>query len=241
MEQEIIECPCGSIIKKGQLSRHTRTRKHINHLEKVKKKRSTLDLTKSDLHNNIKDDIEDYINETQENYKNDVEAEAEAETEADDSENSDNDTEADNQEVEELVVEAKEKKGYNKEHLDKIRQKAHEVLKAKKMARIQAKLDKENELITKAKMYDELIRKQKEEEERRKREELEKIEREKEKRLRDYDKLLEENMRLKQKNESKNVIQEYAKQQIIDDLKNQRLQYLSKHLGINSFIVPTNQ
>ena len=54
MEQEIIECPCGSIIKKGQLSRHTRTRKHLNHLEKVKKKRSTLDLTKSDLHNNIK-------------------------------------------------------------------------------------------------------------------------------------------------------------------------------------------
>lgn len=231
-EKEIIECPCGSIIKKGQLSRHTRTRKHLNHLEKVKKKRSTLDLTKSDLHNNIKDDIEDYINETQGNFE--VEAKPDDDDDAnDDADDSDNDTEADNQEVEELVVEAKEKKGYNKEHLDKIRQKAHEVLKAKKMARIQAKLDKENELLTKAKMYDDLIKKQKEDEERKKREELEKIEKEKEKRLRDYDKLLEENMRLKQKNENKNVIQEYAKQQIIDDLKNQRLQYLAKHLGIH--------
>jgi len=40
-------------------------------------------------------------------------------------------------------------------------------------------------------------------------------------------------MRLKNKANDRNSIQEYAKQQIIDDLKQQRLQYISKHLGIN--------
>jgi hypothetical protein len=55
---------------------------------------------------------------------------------------------------------------------------------------------------------------------------------EKEKRLKDYDKILEENMRLKNKANDKNYIQEYAKNQIIDDLNQQRLQYLSRHLGI---------
>jgi hypothetical protein len=39
-------------------------------------------------------------------------------------------------------------------------------------------------------------------------------------------------MRLKNKANDRNHIQEYAKQQIIDDLKQQRLQYLSRHLGI---------
>jgi hypothetical protein len=38
---------------------------------------------------------------------------------------------------------------------------------------------------------------------------------------------------LKNKANDRNHIQEYAKQQIIDDLKQQRLQYLSRHLGIN--------
>ena len=42
-------------------------------------------------------------------------------------------------------------------------------------------------------------------------------------------------MRLKNERErtERYSIQDYAKQQIIDDLKQQRLQYISKHLGIN--------
>lgn len=214
----MIKCDCGSIIKNKQLMyRHLRTKKHLNYTNNSSK---TLNLT--DIPNEIPNEIpikipDDILNKI-----------------VDESESEISDEEADNEEVEELVIEAK-KKNYNKEHLDKIRQKAHEVLKAKKMARIQAKIDKENELLNKAKLYDELLLKQKEDEEKRKRDELEKIEKEKEKRLKDYDKLLEENMRLKNEKErtERYSIQDYAKQQIIDDLKQQRLQYISKHLGIN--------
>lgn len=211
-----IICPCGSTIKKPQLYRHLRTNKHLNYLNNSSK---TLNLTDDEIPVKIPDDILEKIpNENPD----------ETPDETDES-----DDDADNQEVEELIVEAKEKKNFNKEHLDKIREKAHEVLKAKKMARIQAKLDKENELLNKARLYDELLIKQRQDEEKKKQEELEKIEIEKEKRLKDYDKLLEENMRLKNKANDRNSIQEYAKQQIIDDLKQQRLQYISKHLGIN--------
>ena len=215
-----IICPCGSSIKKSQLYRHLRTKKHLNYLNNSSK---TLNLTDDEIPVKIPDDILEKIpNENPD----------ETPDESDES-NEGTDDDADNQEVEELIVEAKEKKNFNKEHLDKIREKAHEVLKAKKMARIQAKLDKENELLNKARLYDELLIKQKQDEEKKKQEELEKIEIEKEKRLKDYDKLLEENMRLKNKANDRNSIQEYAKQQIIDDLKQQRLQYISKHLGIN--------
>jgi hypothetical protein len=199
-----INCPCGSIVKKPQLYRHLKTKKHLNYLSLPKQEE-------------VKEEVPINDNKSQSSTDND-----------------DTDDEADNQEVEELIIEAKEKKKIvNKEHLDKIREKAHEVLKAKKMARIQSKLDKENELLNKARLYDELLIKQKQDEERKRQEELDKIEIEKEKRLKDYDKILEENMRLKNKVNDRNHIQEYAKQQIIDDLKQQRLQYLSRHLGIN--------
>jgi hypothetical protein len=205
-----INCPCGSVVKKAQLYRHLRTKKHLNYLSLAKDK-------PEEIKEEIKEEIPIDDNKSQSSTDND-----------------DTDDEADNQEVEELIIEAKDKKKItNKEHLDKIREKAHEVLKAKKMARIQSKLDKENELLNKARLYDELLIKQKENEERKKQEELDRIEIEKEKRLKDYDKILEENMRLKNKANDRNHIQEYAKQQIIDDLKQQRLQYLSRHLGIN--------
>lgn len=209
---EII-CPCGSTIKKPQLYRHLKSKKHLNYLTLIKDNKEE----KKEEEEKIK---EIPIDDNKSQSSNDTD---------------ESDEEADNQEVEELVIEAKNKKNYNKEHLDKIRQKAHEVLKAKKMARIQAKIDKENELLNKAKLYDELLIKQKQDEEKKRLEELEKIEKEKEKRLKDYDKLLEENMRLKNEKErtEKYSIQDYAKQQIIDDLKQQRLQYISKHLGIN--------
>lgn len=208
---EII-CPCGSTIKKPQLHRHLRTKKHLNYLASIKDNKEEKKEEEEIKEVPIDDNKSQSSNDTDES-----------------------DEEADNQEIEELVIEAKNKKNYNKEHLDKIRQKAHEVLKAKKMARIQAKIDKENELLNKAKLYDELLIKQKQDEERKRQEELDKIEKEKEKRLKDYDKLLEENMRLKNERErtERYSIQDYAKQQIIDDLKQQRLQYISKHLGIN--------
>lgn len=208
-----INCPCGSVVKKTQLHRHLKTKKHLYYLS----------LKKEDKAEEIKEEVAESkeeipIDDNKSQSSNDTD---------------DTDDEADNQEVEELIIEAKEKKKIvNKEHLDKIREKAHEVLKAKKMARIQAKLDKENELLNKARLYDELLIKQKQDEEQKKQEELNRIEMEKEKRLKDYDKILEENMRLKNKANDRNHIQEYAKQQIIDDLKQQRLQYLSRHLGI---------
>jgi len=209
-----IICPCVSVIKKPQLYRHLKCKKHLNYLSLAKDKPEEV---KEEIKEEIKEEVLIDDNKSQSSTDND-----------------DTDDEADNQEVEELIIEAKEKKKIvNKEHLDKIREKAHEVLKAKKMARIQAKLDKENELLNKARLYDELLIKQKQDEEKKKQEELDRIEMEKEKRLKDYDKILEENMRLKNKVNDRNHIQEYAKQQIIDDLKQQRLQYLSRHLGIN--------
>lgn len=198
-----VNCDCGSIILKNQMFRHLKTQKHINYLNLI------------EMPKEIPPEIPPEIP-----VKNpDVDVE------------SDNDDDNES-EVEELVVEAK-KKNSNKEHLDRIRARAHEVLKQKKMARIQEKIDKENELLNKARMYDEMILKQKRDEEQRRLDELNRIEKEKEKRLKDYDRILEENMRLKASQESKNIIQKYAQEAIIDDLKKQRLDYLSKHLGIN--------
>ena len=210
-----INCECGSIILKSQMFRHLKTQKHINYSNS-----KTLNIVEmpQEIPDEIPLEIPDEIP-----IKDDDDVKSETETE----EETDNESE-----VEELVVEAK-KKNSNKEHLDKIRAKAHEVLKQKKMARIQAKIDRENELLNKARMYDEMILKKQQEEEQKKQEEIDRIEKEKLKRLKDYDKLLEENMRLKASQERKEVIQKYAQEAIIDDLKRQRLDYLSKHLGIN--------
>ncbi len=207
-----INCECGSIILKNQMFRHLKTQKHINYLNS-----KTLNLV--EMPKEIPDEIPKEI--PKEIPVKDDKSETETEEETDNE-----------SEVEELVVEAK-KKNSNKEHLDRIRARAHEVLKQKKMARIQEKIDKENELLNKARLYDELILKQKRDEEQRRLDELNRIEKEKEKRLKDYDRILEENMRLKASQESKNIIQKYAQEAIIDDLKKQRLDYLSKHLGIN--------
>lgn len=212
-----INCECGSSFLKSQLNRHLKTNRHINYLNS-----KTLNLV--EMPKEIPDEIPKEIPK---------EIPPEIPVKDDKSETEETEEETDNEsEVEELVVEAK-KKNSNKEHLDRIRARAHEVLKQKKIARIQEKIDKENELLNKARLYDELILKQKRDEEQRRLDELNRIEKEKEKRLKDYDKLLEENMRLKAFQESKNIIQKYAQEAIIDDLKKQRLDYLSKHLGIN--------
>lgn len=208
-----INCECGSSFLKSQLNRHLKTNRHINYLNS-----KTLNLV--EMPKEIPDEIPKEIPK-------------EIPVKDDKSETEETEEETDNEsEVEELVVEAK-KKNSNKEHLDRIRARAHEVLKQKKIARIQEKIDKENELLNKARLYDELILKQKRDEEQRRLDELNRIEKEKEKRLKDYDRILEENMRLKASQESKNIIQKYAQEAIIDDLKKQRLDYLSKHLGIN--------
>lgn len=209
-----INCECGSSFLKSQLNRHLKTNRHINYLNS-----KTLNLVEipQEIPKEIPKEIPPEIP-----VKDDKSETEETETEETDNES----------EVEELVVEAK-KRNSNKEHLDRIRARAHEVLKQKKIARIQAKIDKENELLNKARLYDELILKQKRDEEQRRLDELNRIEKEKEKRLKDYDRILEENMRLKASQESKNIIQKYAQEAIIDDLKKQRLDYLSKHLGIN--------
>jgi len=126
-----INCPCGSVIKKTQLYRHLKSKKHLNYKPEE---------IKEEIKEESKEDTP--IDDNKSQSSNDT----------------DNDTDDDNQEVEELIIEAKDKKKIvNKEHLDRIREKAHEVLKAKKMARIQAKLDKENELLNKARLYDELL------------------------------------------------------------------------------------
>ena len=119
------------------------------------------------------------------------------------------------------------------EHLNKIREKAHEAIRQKKLQKIQEKVNKEIEIENKARMYDELVEKQKKDEELRIQKEQEQKEREIKKKVTDYDKLLEENLKLKAKQNMTFNADRYAKHALIDEIRQQRMDYLSRHLGIS--------
>jgi len=210
---EKFSCECGAIINKKQLSTHRKTKKHLNFINK-----KTLDLTNNPIDENDDDD-NDYDNEEQEER-----------------EQEENDYEEQEESEEELVVdEVKRKKDIKemrREHLNKIRAKAHEVIKQKKIQRIQQKIDKEMELQTKAKLYDDMLEQQKKEKEERIRKEQENKEKEMKKKLTDYDKILEENLRLKAQQNKQVNLQQYAQSALLDEIKQERLKFLSRQLGV---------
>lgn len=201
-------CECGATINKKQLSIHKKTKKHLNFINK-----KTLDLTQQE-------EKEFKEKEIEENEEEESEEESEEE-----------------QEEEQLIIDEikpkKDIKEIRREHLNKIRAKAHEVIKQKKIQRIQEKIDKEMELQTKAKLYDDMIEQQKKEKEERIKKEQENKEKEIKKKLTDYDKILEENLRLKTQHNKQINLQQYAQTALLDEIKQERLKFLSRQLGVN--------
>jgi len=139
-----ITCDCGVTVLKKQLSRHKKSKRHLDYINKAPAllrsvedhaKGKTLDLTK-DANEEPEEDIEEVNDDA-----------SEAET-------------SDNEEVVE-VKEKPQKSNSNKFHLDAIRQKAIAKIKEKK----QAKIDKELEIIRKAEQYDVLVKSLKDKEE----------------------------------------------------------------------------
>lgn len=142
------------------------------------------------------------------------------------------DEQEEEEEEEEVHIEEKPKvksKGQSAEHMEKIRVKAREAIRQKKLTKIQEKINKELELENKAKLYDEmLIKKQQEEAQKEYNKQLEIN-----KKLKDYDKLMEENMKLKTIHNRNNLIADISNRSIAEEIKQERLKYLSSYLGIN--------
>lgn len=197
-KMEIIKCECGLNVQKRSLSRHNRSKKHLDFINKETKK-------------------------SVEKVDDDEEEEIEEETNTNETPETEEEVEEEEETIEEVKPIAK-KTNYNKFHLDAIRQKAIEKIKQKK----QAKIDKENEIKYKAEQYDHLVKslKQKEEDEKKKKEE-EKI-KEMEYKSSQYDKMV--------KNQQRNTaITSLSNEKIIDDIKEQRLNYLMKYLQNPSY------
>lgn len=208
-----ILCECGSMISKKQLSKHKSTKKHLNAINK-----KTLDLSYS---TDDTDDDKSEVDEQEEQEEQEREEQEELE--------------------EELIVKPIEKTNKEgtdiaqrrREHLNKIREKAHEALRQKKLLKLQEKVNKEVEIETKARMYDEMIEKQKKDEELRIQREQEQKEREIKRKVSDYDKILEENLRLKAKQNMTFNADRYAQHALIDQIRQQRMDYLTRSLGIS--------
>ncbi len=134
--------------------------------------------------------------------------------------------EVEEEEEEEEIVEVKslpkptKKGGKSKEHMDAIREKAIMTIKQKK----QAKIDQENLIKQKAEQYDILVKSLKDKEEAElKRKEEEKL-KEMEHKSREYDKMLKQQQRTQ-------AISNMTQGKIIDDIKEQRINYLMRYLS----------
>lgn len=207
---EKVLCECGTMISKKQLSKHKLTKKHLNAIDK-----KTLDLTE----------------------KPEPEPETETDTETETETQDDDYDEPEEELVIKPVLKTIEKNNEiaqkRREHLNKIREKAHEAIRQKKLQKLQEKVNKEIEIETKAKMYDELIEKQKRDEELRIQKEQEQKEKEIKRKVSDYDKILEENLKLKAKQNMTFNADRYAQHALIDNIRQQRMDYLTRHLGIS--------
>ena len=200
-----IKCECGTMVSKKQLSKHKLTKKHLSAIDK-----KTLDLSEPD-----------------------PEPEVEVESNHSEAEDNDDQSESETEELEVIPDKSMELKERRREHLNKIREKAHEALRQKKLQKLQEKVNKELEIETKARMYDELLQKQKRDEELRIQREQEQKEKDIKRKISDYDKILEENLKLKAKQNMTFNADRYAQHALIDNIRQQRMDYLTRHLGIN--------
>lgn len=208
---EIFKCECGTKTLKKHHTRHLRSKKHLNYINKKEQ----------ELEPKVNSDVQE--SEEEEEETTNQTADIETDTKPVDANTSAEDEDQDEEVIEEIKPNVK-KTNFNKFHLDTIRQKAIATIKQKK----QAKIDKENEIRYKAEQYDHLVKslKQKEEDEKKRKEE-EKI-KEMEYKSMQYDKMV--------KNQQRNsAITSLSNEKIINDIKEQRLNYLMKYLQNPSY------
>lgn len=195
-----ITCDCGVTVIKKQLSRHKKSKRHLDYINK-----KTLDLTKDTNEEPEEFTEEKEVEEVNDDANASVNTVSEEET-------------SDNEEVVE-VKEKPQKSNSNKFHLDAIRQKAIAKIKEKK----QAKIDKEMEIIRKAEQYDALVKSLKDKEENEKKRKEEERLKEMEYKSQQYDKMMKNQ-------EKNNAIKTLSNEKIIDSVKQQRLEYLLRYL-----------
>ena len=197
----MINCSCGAIISKSSLYKHKHSKKHLDLI----KNKSPVDVKEED-NDEDEDDNEEEHQEEVKQTNNEVQ------------------NEEDDEEEQEEVVEVKEKPitkktSHSKAYMDAIREKAILKIKEKK----QMKINKENEIKKKAEQYDILVKSLKEkEEEEKKQKELDKM-KEMEYKSSQYDKIVKQQQRT-------NAISSLSNQKIIEDVKEQRLNYLMRYL-----------
>jgi len=177
-------------------------KRELNRHKKTKKHLEKMNKNKTDTPEPLQEERQEETQETQETQQEETQEEEE--------------------EILEVPMEPKtnKKSGQSKEYMDAIRQKAIMTIKNKK----QAKIDQEILIKQKAEQYDILVKslKEKEEQEKKKKEE-DKI-KEMELKSKEYDKMI----RQQQRNQ---VINNLTQGKIIDDIKEQRLNYLMKYLN----------
>jgi len=185
---------------------------------KVTKKHLKRHLTTKRHQDFKKEEIKEEVKEPEKEPEKEEEEEEEEEQKDEEQE------EEEEKEEEEKKVEIKstptiKKKGQSKEHMDAIRQKALMTINRKK----QMKIQKENEIIKKAEQYDILVKQLKEKEENEKKQKEEQKIKEMEYKSNQYDKILKQQQR-------NNTIASLSNEKIIDDIKEQRLNYLMRYL-----------
>jgi hypothetical protein len=162
------------------------------------------------------------VGDTPEEEEKETPKEAEKEPKREEVEEEEDEEEDEEEEIVEVKPQLKptRKGGKSKEHMDAIREKAIMTIKQKK----QAKIDQENLIKQKAEQYDVLVKSLKEKEEaEKKRKEEEKL-KDIEHKAREYDKMLKQQQRTQ-------AISNMTQGKIIDDIKEQRINYLMRYLS----------
>ena len=199
----IIKCECGTTCSKSSYNRHLKSQKHISF---VGSKNSS----------NAKEE-EDEPEEEQ------TEEELAEEEQAEEEQAEEEQTEEEQIEEEQTKpikqTKSSNSKVYNKHHLDAIREKAIMKLKEKK----QARLNKEFEIRQKAEQYDILVKSLKEKEENEKKQKEQDKIKEMEYKSSQYDKMVKQQQR-------NTAITSLSNEKIINDIKEQRINYLMKYL-----------
>jgi len=177
-------------------------KRELNRHKKTKKHLEKMNKNKTDTPEPLQEERQEETQETQETQQEETQEEEE--------------------EILEVPMEPKttKKSGQSKEYMDAIRQKAIMTIKNKK----QAKIDQEILMKQKAEQYDILVKSLKEKEELDKKKKEEDKIKEMEHKSKEYDKM----MRQQQRNQ---VINNLTQGKIIDDIKEQRLNYLMKYLN----------
>ncbi len=208
---KLINCECGTTCSKSSYNRHLKSQKHISFVGSNSNKKEP-----EDCETNEEPDTQE-----EEDFKALALAKGERRQgqEEEDYEEREEEEEEEVVDCQEPASQQKTRSNNNKHHLDAIREKAIMKLKEKKQIRI----NKELEIRQKAEQYDILVKSLKEKEEiEKKQKEQEKI-KEMEYKSSQYDKMVKQQQR-------NTAITSLSNEKIINDIKEQRINYLMKYL-----------